>query len=74
MVSKLAPVKYGTMVMGVWLFISALGNYVAGTMGEQWGHIPPIQYFVLTTAVVGASALILLVLSRLIAKMMHGVD
>jgi POT family proton-dependent oligopeptide transporter len=74
MVSKLAPARFATIVMGAWLFISALGNYVAGLMGEQWGRIPPIQYFIFTTVVVAVAALILLVLSRLIAKMMHGVD
>ena len=51
-----------------------MGVAPGGDSHPSGGRIPPIQYFILTTVVVGVSALILLVLSRLIAKMMHGVD
>jgi hypothetical protein len=73
MVSKLAPARFATMLMGVWLLTNAFGNFVAGALGEIWGTIPPIQFFVLATAVVGGAALVLLVLVRLTVKLMHGV-
>jgi amino acid/peptide:H+ symporter len=73
MVSKLAPAKFATMLMGVWLLTSAFGNFAAGALGEIWGTIPPIDFFLLSTVVVGGAALVLLILVRLITKTMHGV-
>ena len=52
---------------------NAFGNFVAGTLGEIWGTIPPVQFFLLSAAVVAGSALILLVLVRLVSRAMHGV-
>jgi POT family proton-dependent oligopeptide transporter len=73
MVSKLAPAKFATMLMGVWLLTNAFGNFIAGTLGEIWGTIPPVQFFLLSAAVVAASALVLLVVVRLVTRAMHGV-
>lgn len=73
MVSKLAPAKFATMLMGVWLLTNAFGNFVAGTLGEIWGTIPPVQFFLLSAAAVAGSALVLLVLVRLVTRAMHGV-
>ena len=49
MVSKLAPVKFATMLMGVWMLTSAFGNFAAGqpAQGEIWGTIPPVQFFLI---------------------------
>jgi len=74
MVSKLAPAKSATMLMGVWMLTSAFGNFAAGALGEIWGTIPPVQFFLWTTLVVGAAALVLLALVRLVTSMMHGVN
>jgi hypothetical protein len=46
---------------------------LAGALGEIWGTIPPIQFFLLSAAVVAGAALILLVLVRLVTRAMHGV-
>jgi POT family proton-dependent oligopeptide transporter len=73
MVSKLAPARFATMLMGVWLLTSAFGNFAAGTLGEIWGTIPPVDFFLWTAAVVAAVALVLLVLVRGITGLMHGV-
>jgi dipeptide/tripeptide permease len=73
MVSKLAPAKFATMLMGVWMLTSAFGNFAAGAMGEVWGTITPIDFFIWATAIVGGSALVLLVLVRIVTAAMHGV-
>lgn len=73
MVSKLAPAKFATMLMGVWLLTSAIGNFAAGALGEVWGTITPVEFFVFAAAVVGGSALVLLILSRWVTATMHGV-
>ena len=73
MVSKLAPAKFATMLMGVWFLTSAFGNFAAGAPGETWGTIPPIDFFLLATAIVGGSALVLFFLVRVVTATMHGV-
>jgi POT family proton-dependent oligopeptide transporter len=74
MVSKLAPAKFATMLMGVWMLTTAFGNFAAGTLGEIWGTIPPVQFFLLSAAVLGGAALVLLVIVRFVARTMHGVN
>jgi POT family proton-dependent oligopeptide transporter len=73
MVSKLAPAKFATMLMGVWMLTSAFGNFAAGALGEIWGTIPPIQFFLLSTVVVGGAAIVLFMIVTLVVRMMHGV-
>jgi POT family proton-dependent oligopeptide transporter len=73
MVSKLAPARFATMLMGVWMLTSAFGNFAAGWLGEVWGRIPPTEFFWWTTGVVGVAALVLLALVRWVVAMMHGV-
>jgi POT family proton-dependent oligopeptide transporter len=73
MVSKLAPAKFATMLMGVWMLTSAFGNFAAGALGEIWGTIPPMQFFLFSTVVVGAAAVVLFALAHLVVRMMHGV-
>jgi POT family proton-dependent oligopeptide transporter len=73
MVSKLAPARYDTTLMGVWMLTSAFGNFVAGSLGEIWGTITPVSFFLLATVVVAGAAVVLLVLVRLATSLMHGV-
>jgi dipeptide/tripeptide permease len=74
MVSKLAPAKSSTMLMGVWLLTSAFGNFAAGLLGEKlWGTVPPFDFFLLSTAIVGGAGVVLFLLCRLVVATMHGV-
>lgn len=73
MVSKLAPARFATMLMGMWLLTSFFGNYLAGLAGESWGTVDPTMYFVVISGLLGAAALLCFVLSRWIFAMMHGV-
>ncbi|MEZ6093314.1 MAG: hypothetical protein R3C03_03620 [Pirellulaceae bacterium] len=73
MVSKLAPRRFATMLMGMWLLTSFFGNFLAGLAGENWEMLEPQNYFMyVTIALLGASAVCFL-LTWLITKMMHGV-
>ena len=38
MVSKMAPAKFATMLMGVWLLTSFFGNFAAGALERDLGH------------------------------------
>ena len=73
MVSKLAPAKFATMMMGVWMLTSAFGNYAAGLLGEDWGTTAPVPFFLRLTLITGLGTLLLLLLVRIVTKTMHGV-
>lgn len=74
MVSKLAPAKYATMLMGVWMLTSSFGNFAAGLAGEQWGLIPPVTFFTVLAVAVAIAATVLFTLVNLLVKAMHGVN
>ena len=64
MVSKLAPAKFATMLMGLWLLTSFFGNFAAGMFGEIYDAVTPTNYFLFIMAVLAAATLVLFVLAR----------
>ncbi len=73
MVSKLAPAKFATMLMGLWLLTSFFGNFAAGMCGEFYDSVTPTNYFLFIMAVLAVATVVLFVLARPIERMMHGV-
>jgi POT family proton-dependent oligopeptide transporter len=70
--SKLAPVRIGSLVMGIWYLGSSVGNYVGGRIGafyETW-TLPQLFGGVAAFAI-GAGLVLLLIakpLNRLTAE------
>jgi len=74
MVSKLAPRRFATMLMGMWLLTSFFGNFTAGLAGEKWEFLEPTTYFTyITIALVAASFICFLIIKK-VTSMMHGVN
>ncbi|MEO7108989.1 MAG: MFS transporter, partial [Polyangiaceae bacterium] len=73
MVTKLAPKRYASLFMGVWLLSSSVAQYAGGSIGESWGTITPAAYFNLfvLSSLVGAAILFVLVWP--LKKLMHKV-
>jgi proton-dependent oligopeptide transporter, POT family len=71
MVSQLAPARFATMLMGLWLLTFAFGNFLAGAIGQKWGTWTPVSYFLVLLAIVGGAGLLLFALGRMIGAMMH---
>jgi POT family proton-dependent oligopeptide transporter len=73
MVTKLAPARFASLFMGVWLLSSSVAQYVGGSIGEKWGTWTPGFYFwvFVWTSVVGGVILFLLV--RPLKRLMHEV-
>ncbi|TAH34354.1 MAG: MFS transporter [Planctomycetota bacterium] len=73
MVTKLAPLRFASLFMGVWLLSNSVAQYAGGSIGESWGIVPPVQYFTLfvVTSLAGFVALALLL--RPIRRLMHDV-
>jgi POT family proton-dependent oligopeptide transporter len=71
MVSQLAPARFATMLMGMWLLTFAFGNYLAGACGEKWGTWAPTFYFGAMFIGLSTAVLVLLVLVRRINTLIH---
>jgi POT family proton-dependent oligopeptide transporter len=74
MVTKLAPARFASLFMGVWLLASSVAQYLGGSLGELWGVIPPVSYFWIFVGTSAAGAVVLALLVRPIRKLMHGVN
>ncbi len=53
LVSKLAPVRMLSMMMGVWLATSFTGGFLAGWLGSFWSAMEKGQFFVMIAAIAG---------------------
>jgi POT family proton-dependent oligopeptide transporter len=73
MVSKLAPAKFATMLMGMWLLTNAFAQFLGGELGEHYGEWTPTFYFVVFFVGTMVASLILFALVKILGKMMHGV-
>jgi proton-dependent oligopeptide transporter, POT family len=59
LVSKVAPVRHLSMMMGVWLGASFLGNFLAGYLGSFWSSMDKPAFFTMIAMIaMAAGALI----------------
>ncbi len=86
MVNKLAPVKFASLLMGVWFLSSATANKFAGMLSALYPENGIVtnflgckmanlyDFFMLFVMMAGIAAIILFFLSRKLLKMMHGAN
>jgi POT family proton-dependent oligopeptide transporter len=72
MVTKLAPKKLVSVVMGLWMASFAAGNYFAGIM-ESVLHKYDLQLYPFLTMIMLGTGVILLLLSPFLNKAMKGI-
>jgi POT family proton-dependent oligopeptide transporter len=72
-VSKLAPARYAGLMMGVFFFAIGMGNYLAGKAGSYSGSLKPATLFSGLFGITTVMALVLVVLTPRIKRMMGGV-
>jgi proton-dependent oligopeptide transporter, POT family len=63
LVSKVAPVRMVSMMMGVWLATSFVGNFLAGYLGSFWSTMDKTSFFLMIAAVAAAAAVFIWALS-----------
>ena len=73
MVTKLSPPRIVGLMMGVWFFATAMGNYVAGWVAGFLQNRTYSQVFFAAFATVAVATVILALLIRPIRKLMGGV-
>ena len=71
MVSKLAPAKYASLLMGVWLLSSSIANTLSGYIAAYTEKLGHLQIFALIAGVSVFFGLVLITLNRQIVKMME---
>lgn len=71
--SKLAPAKIAGMVMGLWFWSMALGNFLAGIAASLFIHMTLTQAFELIFAIMTVATVVLIALTPSIKKLMGGV-
>jgi proton-dependent oligopeptide transporter, POT family len=64
LVSKVAPVRYLSMMMGVWLATSFTGNFMAGYLGSFWSGMTKPSFFLMIAAVALAAAAVVFAFDR----------
>ena len=73
LVTKLAPVKLGSLMMGVWFLSSFVANFLSGYLVQFFGKLGAMNIFAMIAGIVIALGLIVLMLNKKLLGMMHGV-
>jgi len=72
-VTRLAPERVTSLMMGVWFLASAVGNYVGGRTAGLYETLPVWQLFGIVAATTIAGAAVLALFIRPIRRLMGGV-
>ena len=84
LVNKMAPIKFGSLLMAVWFLANSFANYLAGTLSSLYPDKNPTSFlgytmtnlydfFILFVVMSGIASLILFGLSKWLQKLMNGV-
>jgi POT family proton-dependent oligopeptide transporter len=55
LVSKIAPARMLSFIMGIWLATSFTGNFIAGWLGSFWSSMDKAHFFLMIAAIAGAA-------------------
>ena len=59
LVAKMAPTESRSMVMGLWMMTSFVGNFGAGWLGGYWSSLSSHNFFLLVAAIAALAGLML---------------
>jgi POT family proton-dependent oligopeptide transporter len=71
--TKLAPVRVGGQMMGIWFLASAVGNFIGGQVGGLFETFPLPKLFGAIFLTTAAAGVLVLLLVRPMKKLMAGV-
>jgi POT family proton-dependent oligopeptide transporter len=73
-ITKLAPVKYGSFMMGSYFAATGLGNKIAGLLGESASEAGELQIFTGIFIFTAIFSIILLVFLKKLKALTHGAE
>lgn len=71
MISKLAPIKLASLLMGVWLMSSFVANIAAGFLASSVSRLGAMSIFAYIALVSVILGIVLLIINKRLFKMMH---
>jgi proton-dependent oligopeptide transporter, POT family len=63
LVTKVAPIRILSMMMGIWLATSFTGGFLAGFIGSFWSRMSKPEFFLMTAAIAALAGAIILACS-----------
>ena len=68
MITRLSPPRGGSLAIGIWMFSTAIANYLAGTLEStlERGHVPIYGFLVMSSV---GSGVLLLALTPLLSRL-----
>jgi proton-dependent oligopeptide transporter, POT family len=70
-VTKVAPARILSMMMGIWLASSFTGNFLAGFIGSFWSGMTPPAFFLMIAAISALAGLMIFVCRWLLRGMLR---
>ena len=64
LVSKVAPARVVSMMMGVWLATSFVGNFLAGWLGSFWSSMDKPEFFLMIAGIAAAAGVVIWAFNR----------
>ena len=64
LVTKVAPARLLSMMMGVWLAANFIGNFLAGYLGTFWSSMSKDGFFLMLAVISAAAGLVIALLHR----------
>jgi POT family proton-dependent oligopeptide transporter len=71
LVTKVAPARAVSMMMGVWLATSFLGNFLAGYLGSFWSSMEKDRFFLMIALIAAVGGLAILAFVRPLKPMLR---
>jgi POT family proton-dependent oligopeptide transporter len=68
-ITKLAPVRVASLLMGLWFMTNSIGNYLAGRLASLYGEVPLPMLFGITAVFGLAAALLLFAASKPVSRL-----
>lgn len=72
LVTKVAPASLLSMLMGVWLATSFVGNFLAGYLGTLWSSMAHSGFFLVLAALAGGAGVVIALLARPLRDVLKG--
>jgi POT family proton-dependent oligopeptide transporter len=71
LVSKAAPARMVSMMMGVWLGTSFVGNFIGGWLGSFWSSMDKMYFFAMIATVAALAGVVIAAFNRPLGKILR---
>ena len=72
LVTKVAPARAVSMMMGLWLATSFTGNFLAGYLGSFWSSMDKVSFFLMIAVIAALAGLVILAFVRPLKPILKG--